>query len=221
MSAKVFVFLGPPGVGKGTQCSLLVERLGVKHVSTGSIIREEIAAASELGKQVKDLVQGGGLVEDALLFSCLNAFLHRCDLSSGILLLDGVPRTVSQVTTLCSVLSGMGLEIAGVISLAASTDELVIRFSKRWTCACGNVTSLELEAYANTQACLKCGKVGLFSRREDDQTQVVSRRMEIYRNETEPISEIYRRTGKLREISGLRAVELVYVDVAHCLVEMM
>ncbi len=220
MSTKVFVFFGPPGVGKGTQCGLLAERLGVRHVSTGSIIRAEISAGSDLGRKVKDLVQAGNLVDDALLFSCLKAFLERSDLSEGTLLLDGVPRTVAQVAGLDGVLSPLGLKVNGVISLVAPVDELVSRFAKRWTCTCGYVGSFETEAAARGGACPKCSKVGGFSRREDDKPEVVTRRMEIYRSETEPVAAIYRQNGKIREIDGLRAVEHVYLDVAKGIVEM-
>jgi adenylate kinase len=220
MSMKVFVFFGPPGVGKGTQCGLLAERLGVRHVSTGSIIRAEISAGTDLGRKVKDLVQAGNLVDDSLLFSCLKAFLERSDLREGTLLLDGVPRTVAQVSGLDDVLRPMALKVNGVISLIAPVDDLVSRFAKRWTCGCGYVGSFETESVAQTTACPKCSKLGGFTRREDDKPEVVSKRMEIYRNETEPVAAIYRQNGKIKEIDGLRAVEHVYLDVAKAIVEM-
>jgi adenylate kinase len=142
------------------------------------------------------------------------------DLSSGVLLLDGVPRTVSQVGGLESVLEQQKLKVTGVISLVAPVDDLISRFGKRWTCACGYVGSFETEHAAHTESCPKCGRVGGFVRREDDKPEVVAKRMEIYRNETEPVAAVYRKSGKICEINGLNFVEHVYLDVARCVMEM-
>ncbi len=220
MSMKVFVIFGPPGVGKGTQCALVAERLSVQHVSTGSIIRGEIASGSDLGKRVKDIVAGGNLVDDATLFSCLNGFLSRADLSKGVLLLDGVPRTTSQVSGLDDVLSKLNLKVNGVISITAPVEDLISRFSKRWTCSCGYVGAFDSEGLARAAVCPKCSKSSSFSRRDDDRPEVVSKRMSVYRQETEPVAALYRDVGKMNEIDGLRPVEAVYLDVGRCIVEL-
>jgi len=220
MAMKVFVIFGPPGVGKGTQCSLVADRLSVQHVSTGSIIRAEIASGSELGKRVKDVVSGGNLVDDTTLFSCLNGFLSRSNLNEGVLLLDGVPRTTSQISGLDVVLSKLGLSVNGVISITAPVEDLASRFAKRWTCSCGQVSAFDSADVAAMGKCTKCSAEGKFIRREDDKPAVVSKRMEVYRQETEPVASVYRTRGKIREIDGLRSVEEVYLDVGRFIVEM-
>lgn len=220
MVMKVFVIFGPPGVGKGTQCSLVADRLLVQHVSTGSIIRGEIASGSPLGLRVKDIVAGGKLVDDATLFSCLDGFLSRSNLSEGVLLLDGVPRTTSQISGLDSVLAKLRLEVNGVISITAPVGDLISRFAKRWTCVCGQVMAFDTSEVAMSAKCCKCSAIGKFARREDDKPEVVAKRMEIYLQETEPIAAIYRTRGKIREVDGLRSVEEVYLDVGRCIVEM-
>lgn len=220
MSSKVVVFFGPPGVGKGTQCGLLAERLGVKHVSTGGLLRAEIGSGSELGRTVKEVVSAGKLVNDELLFSCLGSFLKRSSLDSGVLLLDGVPRNVPQVSGLDAILSGFGLKVDAVVSLVAPVEMLVERFSKRWTCSCGQVEAFESEAIAMSAKCQKCSSVGRFSRREDDRPEVVSNRMEIYHNETAPVQALYSKRGKVFEVDGLKPVETVYVGVAKCILDL-
>lgn len=213
---KVCVLLGPPGAGKGTQASLLSGRLGGAHISTGLIIRNEIASGSTLGKTVKSVVESGQLVSDDLLFECLNSGLSQLSKELPFLLLDGVPRTVSQVSKLDEVLSKLGLKVDVAVAVSAPLERLVERFSKRWTCSsCGNVTSLETEAQAATETCSKCGKVGLFNRRPDDEPEAVRTRFEVYEKETAPLMDIFQKRGLLKQVDGLRPVERVYVDVAN------
>jgi adenylate kinase len=221
MSSKVVVFFGPPGVGKGTQCGLLAQRLGVSHVSTGGLLRAEIASGSELGSTVKSTVAAGKLVGDDLLFGCLEAFLRRTDVSTGVLLLDGVPRNVTQVKGLDEVLTRFGLKVDAVVSLVAPVEKLVERFSKRWTCGCGQVEAFEQGQDPRTFKCQKCSKVGSFSRREDDRPEVVTKRMEIYHSETAPVEALYSQRGQVAHVDGLRSVEAVYVGVAKSILDLL
>lgn len=213
---KVIVFLGPPGVGKGTQASLLSTRLGFEHLSTGMILRSEIASNSELGNSVKAVVESGSLVSDDILFQCLRGALVRTATSGkSHLLLDGVPRRVSQIEKLDTLLASQSLKVDLVAALTAPVQQLTQRFSMRWNCGkCGNVDSFPSEQIAQSGVCKKCGTVGEFFRREDDSPESVHRRFDVYQAETEPLLRIYRQRGIDIEINGLRQAERVYVDLA-------
>jgi adenylate kinase len=216
---NVFVFMGPPGVGKGTQSGLVASRLGAEHLSTGLLLRNEIASGSELGKAIKSVVESGALVSDELILSCLDKRLESSKKGDEWLLLDGIPRTLPQVSGLDIVLAKHDLKVDVVGALVAPLDELVERFSYRWTCSqCGRVESFVDAEVALKTSCLKCGASHSFKRREDDSPVAVRKRFEVYDRETAPVIDVYRKRGILFEVNGLRAVEKVYVQVAHRLV---
>lgn len=218
---KIVVFLGPPGVGKGTQAGFLSMRLGLEHVSTGALLRSEIASGSSLGAKVKAVVESGSLVNDELLFECLESGLMR--LSQGtakVAILDGVPRTLSQVEKLEKALSARGLKVDSVVALTAPVESLVERFAKRWTCTkCSAVESFGSPDAAASATCKKCGSHASFMRREDDAPEAVRKRLSIYHEETAPLVDVYRKKGSLFEVDGLRPPEWVYVDVAPAIVK--
>lgn len=215
---KVAVVFGPPGAGKGTQCGLLAERRGVVHVSTGAILRTEAARGSAAGEEIRRRQSAGELLSDDLLFASLKGYLKGMDFSGKAwLLLDGVPRTLSQVPTLDETLEGFRLRVDRVIALEADTEALVERFSKRWTCQkCSAVSSFDDAKIAGGTPCSRCG--GVYVRREDDQPEVIRRRMEVYRSETLPIREMYEKREIVSEIDALAAVEDVYKVVDRSLV---
>ena len=217
---KVVVFLGPPGAGKGTQAGFLSGRLGFEHVSTGALLRSEIAASSALGMRVKAIVESGSLVNDDVLFECLESSLARLEgRKVSHLLLDGVPRTSSQVERLDSVLKAHQLKVDVAVAVAAPVGLLVERFAKRWTCRrCGNVEAFASAEIATGAECRKCQTVSSFYRREDDSPVAVRHRFSVYEAETAPLMNLYRSRGILIEVDGLRAAEWVYVDVASAVV---
>lgn len=217
LQMKVAVIFGPPGAGKGTQSALLAERRGVAHISTGAILRSEAARGTPAGAEIRKRQAAGELLSDDLLFASLKGYLETMDLKKAKwLLLDGVPRNLTQVPGLDQVLSSLGLAVNRVIVLEADTEALVERFSKRWTCqGCSNVASFENSAEAEAATCTKCG--GRLARREDDRPEVIRRRMEIYTKETLPIKEQYKARGIVFEIGALGAVEDVYREVEKAL----
>jgi len=213
---KVAVIFGPPGVGKGTQCSLLSERKGVIHISTGSILREEVKLQTELGKQVESVLARGDLVSDDLLFSSLLSYIQRLDLSKdGWLLLDGVPRNVGQVEKLNSIITEKELNIDMVVSLEADTDELINRFAKRWTCnKCGFIGSFTSISEAHDAVCVKCNATSSFERRKDDEAESVKYRMSVYHEKTAPVKKVLSAKTRIFEVNGVRDIEVIYSDIA-------
>ena len=128
---KVAIIFGPPGAGKGTQCSLLNSRLGFKTISTGAIIRQEIASQSHLGLQVKNIVESGQLVNDDVILSCLENALKSFPIENdSIILLDGIPRNLAQAAGLNALLASFNGCVNKVISLQSNLESLLDRFSR-------------------------------------------------------------------------------------------
>lgn len=216
VACKVVVLLGPPGVGKGTQAGLLAERTGAVHVSTGALLRDEIASGSPLGKKVQSTIHRGDLVSDDDLFGCLEAGLERVlARNCGLLILDGVPRNRSQVPRLDDTLAQHGLKVSSALYLKAPVERLVERFAKRWSCSsCGAVFALDAEPTADV-ACGRCGKKGTLARRQDDSAASVKHRFSVYENETSPLLADYSQRGLLKELDGLGSGEDVFQSLAR------
>ncbi|BBH53889.1 adenylate kinase family protein [Fluviispira sanaruensis] len=216
---KVIIFLGPPGVGKGTQCSLLSSRLGVKHISTGAIIRQEIASESALGLKVKGIVESGHLIDDKSMFLCLENALSSMTLNQNdIVLMDGIPRNLSQAKEFDSLLSKFSSKVDLVLSLTADLEKLVERFERRWTCsACGKVDSIVAHTDISKYSCVSCGKLGSMFRRKDDEPETVRRRFTVYQQETFPLVSYYADRKLLSIVDGLKSPEIVYAEIVSIL----
>ena len=211
---KVFVLLGAPGAGKGTQAALIAGRLGAVHISTGALLRDEIKSGSGLGLKVKSIVESGLLVDDSTLFECFEGSLLRAKAASKkLLLLDGVPRNKSQVNILEEVLRKLNLRVDAAIDFEIPQDVLVARLSNRWTCQkCSAVTSGNSEGVAPS-SCGSCGAVHSFARRKDDEPASVSRRLGVYEAETALVSAIYQEQGLLCRVDANQDPEVVYLEV--------
>ncbi len=178
------VFLGPPGAGKGTQAAMLATALGVPHVSTGVMLREAVAAGTELGRRAKSIMAGGDLVPDDLVVAIVEERLARDDAACGYLL-DGFPRNVAQAQALTAALGDDSVEVA--LLLDVGEDEIVDRLMKRAA-----------------------------EGRADDNEDAIRRRLEIYRQETEPMVAAY--GDKVVAVDGRGAVDDVFAGVVRALV---
>jgi adenylate kinase len=216
---KVIIFLGPPGVGKGTQCSLLSSRLGVKHISTGAIIRQEIASESALGLKVKSIVESGHLVDDKSIFECLeNALALMKPKQNDLILLDGIPRNLSQAKEFDVLIGKFSSKVDLVLSLSADLDKLLERFERRWTCSsCEKIDSIAPQTDISNYTCNNCGKLGTMFRRKDDEPETVKRRFTVYQQETLPLVSYYADRNNLSIIDGLRQPEIVYAEIVSIL----
>ena len=203
------VLLGAPGAGKGTQGQKLVEEFGIAHISTGDLLRAAVKAQSELGKQAKAYMDAGQLVPDQLVIDLVKERLGQPDAQKGFML-DGFPRNIAQAETLDAELKGMGVELDAALLVDVPFDVIVERLSSRRTCrSCGYT------APAGTDTCPRCG--GEMYQRDDDKPETISKRLDTYQSQTQPLIDYYEGHGILKSVDGNRAVDEVYVDVKKVL----
>ncbi|MBG82306.1 MAG: adenylate kinase [SAR202 cluster bacterium] len=199
------VFMGPPGAGKGTQARRLSERTGMKHLSTGDILRAEVAAESELGLLAKSFMERGDYVPDSHIIAMIQKHI---DDPAGVLL-DGFPRTVMQAESLDQSLQAVGLSIDKVIHFTLNTDELVKRLSSRAICSsCQLPYNLISNAPVNKGVCDKCG--GRVLVRDDDKPDAINNRMNVYETQTAPVLDYYRLRGVVEEIAATGSPDSVF-----------
>lgn len=195
------ILLGPPGAGKGTQAKMLSERYEVPQISTGDILRAAVAAGTPLGKEAKAYMDRGGLVPDEVVIGIVRDRLAEPDCQGGYLL-DGFPRTVAQAEALTRMLRDLGAPLPSVVNLNVAERELVRRLSGRRTCqGCGELFHVEFHPPRVEGTCDKCG--GTLIQREDDREETIRRRLQVYREQTEPLIGYYKTQGLLKTVNGL------------------
>ena len=184
------LIVGPPGAGKGTQAARIAEHFAIPTISTGDIFRKNIAEGTDLGRQVKAIVDAGDYVPDSLTNALVTDRLNEADAEGGFLL-DGYPRTTDQVRYLTELLSSHGHALDAVIQLVADQEEIVRRLRQR---------------------ALDIGRV-------DDSEEAIRHRQEVYLRETAPLIEMFREQGLLVEIDGLGAIDDVTARIFAALAE--
>lgn len=194
------ILLGAPGAGKGTQAELLSKLYNIPQVSTGVILREAIAAQTELGLKVKSVIEAGNLVADEDVIAIVKERLLRSDCKNGFIL-DGFPRTIPQAEALDKMLSDMGIEITKVISIEVPDAKIVKRMSGRRVCKkCGASYHLDYKRPSADGVCDSCGEQ--LSVRTDDKPEVVLDRLRVYHQTTAPLKDYYQKSGKLTLVEG-------------------
>jgi adenylate kinase len=206
--ANVIVLLGAPGAGKGTQAKFLHERMGLPHISSGDIFRDNLQRQTDLGKMAQGFMTRGELVPDDVTIAMIRDRLTLADCKAGVLL-DGFPRTVPQAKALDVLLGEIGLgEVNKVPYVKVSEKALVDRLSGRWSCKLnGHVYHALFNPPKKTGICDIDGSE-LFQR-EDDKSETVQRRIRVYFEQTAPLIEYYRAKNVLIEIDGEGAIEQV------------
>ena len=215
--ATYIVMLGPPGVGKGTQAKILAKKTGLVHVSSGDLFRENIKNQTELGQLAQSYMNKGELVPDDVTIAMVRERLSRQDCQAGAIL-DGFPRTPAQADALKQMLAEFGGDVDYVPFISADDDVLVTRLSGRWTCrANGHVFHTLFNPPKQPGVCDL--DVSELYQRDDDKTETVTRRIQVYMQQTAPLIEYYRRAGKLVEIDGAQPIEEVTAALVKALKE--
>ncbi len=194
------ILLGAPGAGKGTQAEIISKKLSIPAISTGNMIREAIAAGTEMGKNAKEFIDSGALVPDEVVIGIIKDRLAADDCENGFIL-DGFPRTVPQAQAL----DAMGVEITDVLSIEVADEKIIERMGGRRVCKkCGASYHIVFNPSENGEFC-SCGEE--LTIRSDDAPEVVAKRLETYHTMTEPLKDFYEKKGLLKLVYGQEKLE--------------
>lgn len=203
------IFIGAPGSGKGTQANRFVTDKGFKHISTGDLLRAEIAKQSDLGKEVKQVMDSGALVGDDLVIRLLQA---NIDLKNSQYIFDGYPRNLAQAQTLDKeVLKGsssMG------VYFEIDQAKLIARLTNRRTCKqCGAIYNLLSKMPKVTGTCDKCGSTNLVQR-ADDKEDVIANRLQVFQDTISPVLKYYQDLGRLMKVDAEKAEDVIFKEIS-------
>ncbi len=207
------ILLGAPGAGKGTQAELLIEKLHIPSISTGNMLREAMRNGTELGKQVKNLMDAGALVPDDVIMSIVAERVAQPDCKNGFIL-DGVPRTLAQAEAM----DAKGIRIDHVVSIEIDDAVIEGRMTGRRVCTkCGASYHIVANPPKTEGICDQCGAE--VATRKDDTPETVRHRLEVYHQSTEVLKEYYAKQGKLRLVEGNQPIEDANRDILKAIGE--
>ncbi len=207
------ILLGPPGAGKGTQAELLLKRFSVPHISTGDIFRAAIKESTPLGTEAKRYMDSGQLVPDEVVIGIVKERLLKDDCKNGFLL-DGFPRTVPQADSLDDFLKENGKKVDAVINIEVDSSILLKRLTGRRVCRnCAAVYHIETKKSKVDGVCDHCG--GEVYQRADDTPETVSKRLEVYNSQTEPLIAYYRNRSVLHSFDGQEGIQVLYEKICN------
>lgn len=195
------ILLGPPAAGKGTQAECIAERYSLAHISTGDMLRAEIALKTPLGMQAKTLIDDGLLVPDDMINEMVFSRVLQDDCSVGFLL-DGYPRTLAQASALSE-----RTKIDAVIDIAVDADTLIERVARRRVCPSCRHSQTVIPDSDAPSFCSKCGTALI--QRDDDNPESVRHRLDVYYRETYPLIRYYKEQGLLVEVDGSKEITAV------------
>ena len=210
---KEFIFIGPPGSGKGTQTKMLSEEYHLPHIDTGSLLREEIASGSENGKIADSFMSKGQLVPTELVSKIIKNRLLKQDCDNGFIL-DGYPRSMEQAKALDKILEEIdeGKVKPQVFYFDVSEEKLVERLVNRRSCPkCGGIYNIKTMKMDNHIICPKCGTT--LTKRDDDTEEIAVKRFETYFAQTAPLIDLYTQRGQLQKIDASLDINTIYKNL--------
>ena len=213
ITPAVFILLGPPGAGKGTQARMLEEDFGLVQLSTGDLLRAAVAAGTPAGLAAKAVMEAGGLVSDEIVLNLLRDRMADPDVAQGVIL-DGFPRPAGQAEALDALLTEAGQRVTAAISMEVDDAAMVERVAGRYTCAtCGEGYHDSFKQPKAAGVCDKCGGTE-FSRRPDDNAETVGARLEAYHAQTAPLIAYYDAKGVLERVDAMGEIGAVRTALA-------
>ncbi len=202
------VLLGAPGSGKGTQAKKLMADRNIPQISTGDMLREAVAAGTRFGLQAQSVMEAGNLVPDEVVLGIISERLSQPDAADGFIL-DGFPRTKQQALDLEELLDQLGTPLDTAVLLHVDFDILLKRLTGRRTCSLtGKLLNIYFSPQEELDACTSAG--GELIQREDDNEETISNRLNVYRENTEPLIEFYARRDKLTKVDAEGSIDEVY-----------
>ncbi|MEK7735700.1 MAG: adenylate kinase [Nitrospirota bacterium] len=210
------VLLGAPGAGKGTQAKKLIDKYGIPQISTGDILRQNVAEGTPLGKEAKSYMDKGELVPDRVVLGLVEDRLKKDDCKKGYIL-DGFPRNTAQAEALDKILASIGMSLTGALSVDVPKDALMKRLTGRRTCkGCGQMYNVYFSPSKNESVCDKCG--GALFHRDDDKEETIKRRLDVYDAQTAPLIDYYGKKNILKSVDGgTGTIDEIFVKVCNAL----
>lgn len=209
------VFLGAPGVGKGTQADKIVAQYHISKISTGDLLRAAVRNKTSLGLEAKGHMDQGRLVPDSVVIGLVKEKLTELSESKEFIL-DGFPRTVPQAEALTAVLAEQGIQLNRVINFRVSREEVIKRLSGRRSCQkCQATYHVHFAPSKNDTSCDRCGE--LLVQRSDDQPEAIETRLKVYEEQTAPLINFYEQRQLLSHLNGAEPVEVVYQELVRTL----
>jgi adenylate kinase len=208
---RFIVLLGPPGAGKGTQAKGLAEKLGLAHISSGDIFRENLKAQTDLGKLAQTFMDRGELVPDDVTIAMISDRLQKPDCDKGAVL-DGFPRTPAQADALKEMLKKLDGEVIRAPFINVPAQVLIKRLSGRWSCRAQGHVFHEINNPPETAGVCDFDGSELYQR-EDDKAETVKHRIDVYLQQTSPLLDYYKNTGLLVEVDGTQSIDKVTTDL--------
>ena len=202
------VLLGAPGSGKGTQAKMLMAERNIPHISTGDMLREAVAAGTRFGQKAKTIMEAGQLVSDDIMLGIISERLAQADAGDGFIL-DGFPRTRQQADDLDQLLGQLSAPLDAAILMDVDFDILMKRLTGRRTCSLtGKLLNIHFSTPEEIEECTAAG--GELIQREDDNEETIGNRLDVYRQQTEPVIDFYRQRDRLKTVDADGSIDAVY-----------